>query len=100
MPSRTGAHDEPSDGTRPAIAAEPYAAEGGGAGLRLYTPAEAAELLTVRESWLRRQAGQRRIPCTFLGRHLRFSHQDLDKIIAAGARSAKPARRSPHSRRP
>jgi excisionase family DNA binding protein len=61
---------------------------------RLHTPAEAAALLTVRESWLRRQAGQRRIPCTFLGRHLRFSDRDLDAIVAAGSRAADaPLRR-------
>jgi hypothetical protein len=29
----------------------------------LYTPAEAAVLLRVRESWLRRKAGARVIPC-------------------------------------
>jgi len=69
-------------------------------GRRLHTPAEAAELLTVRESWLRRQAGQQRIPCTFLGRHLRFSDRDLDAIVAAGSRPAKAApRRSNRPRR-
>jgi excisionase family DNA binding protein len=58
------------------------------AGPRVHTPAQAAELLTVSESWLRRQAGQRRIPCTFLGRHLRFSDRDLAAIVTAGARPA------------
>ncbi|TDD53381.1 helix-turn-helix domain-containing protein [Saccharopolyspora elongata] len=43
----------------------------------VYTPAEAAERLAVRESWLRRKASQRAIPCTFLGKHLRFSDKDL-----------------------
>jgi excisionase family DNA binding protein len=38
----------------------------------LYTPAQAAALLAVKESWLRRKAGQRAIPCTFVGKHLRF----------------------------
>lgn len=65
---------------------------------RLHTPAEAAVLLTVPESWLRRQAGQRKLPCTFLGRHLRFSDADLQAIITAGARPARPARTA--SRRP
>jgi excisionase family DNA binding protein len=60
---------------------------------RVHTPAQAAKLLTVPESWLRRQAGQRRIPCTFLGRHLRFSNSDLDAIIAIGARPANSSRR-------
>lgn len=71
----------------------------GAAGPRLYTPAEAAKLLTVRESWLRRQAGQRRIPCTMIGRHLRFSRRDVDAIIAAGARPPKAARGRPRTRR-
>ena len=51
----------------------------------LYTPTQAAELLQVRESWLRRRAAQRRVPCTFLGKHLRFSPADLAQIIADGA---------------
>ena len=79
----------------------PAPTEGGTcSGPRLYTPAKAAELLTVSESWLRRQAGQRHIPCTFLGRHLRFSDRDLDAIITAGARPAhSPGRRRTRSRR-
>lgn len=55
----------------------------------LHTPAEAAQLLTVRESWLRRQAGVRAVPCTLLGKHLRFSDADLHSIIASGARPAR-----------
>ncbi len=57
----------------------------------LYTPAEAARLLTVPESWLRKRAGQRLIPCTFLGKHLRFSRSDLAAIADAGARPPRPA---------
>jgi len=52
----------------------------------LYTPAQAAEFLTVRESWLRRRAGARLIPCTFMGKHLRFSAADLAAIAEAGHR--------------
>ncbi|MGD9527828.1 hypothetical protein [Pseudonocardia sp.] len=55
---------------------------------QLYTPAEAAGLLTVRESWLRRKAAARAVPCTFLGKHLRFSAADLAAIAAAAARPA------------
>jgi excisionase family DNA binding protein len=51
----------------------------------LYTPAQAAALLAVKESWLRRKAGQRAIPCTFVGKHLRFSAHDLRAITALGA---------------
>jgi excisionase family DNA binding protein len=66
---------------------------------RLHTPAQAAELLTVPESWLRRQAGRRRIPCTYVGRHLRFSDRDLDAIIAAGAQTVTTDGRRTRSRR-
>jgi len=59
---------------------------------RLYTPAEAAHFLKVPESWLRRQAGQRRIPGTYLGRHLRFSVANLRDIADAGTRT--PRRRA------
>ena len=59
--------------------------------LPLRTPAAAAQLLAVPESWLRRKAAARVIPCTFLGRHLRFSPADLVAIAAAGAQQATPA---------
>jgi hypothetical protein len=52
----------------------------------LFTPGQAAGLLQVRESWLRRRAAQRLVPCTFLGKHLRFSRADLDQILADAAR--------------
>ena len=52
---------------------------------RLYTAEQAAELLQVNVSWLRRKATARAVPCTFLGKHLRFSSADLVAIIAAGA---------------
>jgi excisionase family DNA binding protein len=55
----------------------------------LYTPAEAAELLAVPESWLRRKAGRRLIPCTKLGKHLRFSPADLAQIAQDGAQTAR-----------
>jgi|SRR5579859_7235222 len=64
----------------------------------LYTPAEAALLLKVRESWLRRKAATRQVPCTFLGKHLRFSPTDLAAIITAAAQPAvgrRPRRRAP-----
>ncbi|MBK0870235.1 helix-turn-helix domain-containing protein [Saccharopolyspora sp. HNM0986] len=64
---------------------------------QLYTPKQAAEMLTVKESWLRRKAGTRSIPCTFLGKHLRFSERDLHAIIAHGART--PAARRGRPRR-
>ncbi len=62
--------------------------------LPLYTPAEAARLLAVRESWLRRRATARAVPCTFLGKHLRFSHADVVAIVVAGASKPGPATRT------
>lgn len=59
----------------------------------LYTPAQAAEVLTVKESWLRRKAGKRSIPCTFVGRHLRFSEQNLRDIASAGSRPPRQSSR-------
>ncbi len=63
----------------------------------LYTPTDAAELLAVPESWLRRKAGRRLIPCTFIGKHLRFSTADLAAITTAGAQPVlQPRRRRGH----
>ena len=69
--------------------------------LQLYTPASAAQLLVVRESWLRCKAASRLVPCTYLGKHLRFSYADLIAIIAAGAQpaSSRRARSRSHPRR-
>ncbi|WP_298798909.1 helix-turn-helix domain-containing protein [Pseudonocardia sp. 73-21] len=61
----------------------------------LFTPAQAAQLLQVRESWLRRRAAQRRIPCTFLGKHLRFSPADLNQIITDAARPTTDRQQTP-----
>ncbi|MEY8041208.1 helix-turn-helix domain-containing protein [Saccharopolyspora cebuensis] len=52
--------------------------------VQLYTPAQAAERLAVKESWLRRKAGSRSISCTFIGKHLRFSEDDLREILRTG----------------
>jgi excisionase family DNA binding protein len=58
---------------------------------QLHTPAEAAELLKVPESWLRKKAAARVIPCTFLGKHLRFSDDDISSIVQAGAKRPSAA---------
>jgi hypothetical protein len=47
----------------------------------LYTAAEAAGILKVRESWLKTKAAARLIPCTFIGKHLRFSGDDIAAIM-------------------
>ena len=70
----------------------------------LYTVEEAAALLQVRPSWLRRKAAARAVPCTFLGKHLRFSRADIDAVITDGAHQPPPPRQPgaavPTSRRP
>ena len=70
----------------------------------LYTVEEAARLLRVRPSWLRKKAAARAVPCTFLGKHLRFSRADLDAVITGGAQtSVRPRQRAttvPGKRRP
>ncbi|MET9232217.1 helix-turn-helix domain-containing protein [Lentzea sp. NPDC003310] len=58
----------------------------------LFTPGQAARLLQVRESWLRRRAARRTIPCSFLGKHLRFSRNDIEKIAAAAEQPTKSTR--------
>ena len=59
----------------------------------LHTPAEAAQILSIRESWLRGKAAARAIPCTFVGKHLRFSDDDIAQIMAEGARPPVTCRR-------
>jgi hypothetical protein len=59
---------------------------------QLYTAAEAAGILKVRESWLKTKAAARLIPCTFIGKHLRFSDGDVAEIMKAGARPPVTAR--------
>ncbi|MFD2416583.1 helix-turn-helix domain-containing protein [Amycolatopsis pigmentata] len=76
------------DGVRPSVDQS-----AGGPARILFTPAQAAELLQVRESWLRRCAARRLVPCTFLGKHLRFSRANLNQIAADAARPTGSTRR-------
>lgn len=46
----------------------------------LYTAEQAAALLQMRPSWLRRKAAARAVPCRFVGKHLRFSRADIETI--------------------
>lgn len=55
---------------------------------RLLTPPEVADLLGVSEAWLRRQAAGRLIPCTRLGRQLRFTPGQVDAIVQTAAQNA------------
>lgn len=59
----------------------------------LFTAEQAAELLQVRPSWLRRKAAARAVPCRFLGKHLRFSRADINAIAEASAQPPRPRRR-------
>jgi len=59
---------------------------------QLYTAAEAASILKVRDSWLKTKAAARLIPCTFIGKHLRFSDDDIAEIMKAGARQPVTSR--------
>ena len=59
---------------------------------QLHTAAEAAVILKVRESWLKTKASSRLIPCTFIGKHLRFSDDDIAQIMQAGARQPVSSR--------
>ncbi|RVU29010.1 DNA-binding protein [Streptomyces antnestii] len=52
--------------------------------LRLFTAEQAAGLLQVPPSWLRKKAAAGAIPHTRIGRHLRFSAHDLHRLIATG----------------
>jgi excisionase family DNA binding protein len=65
----------------------------------LRKPAEAAEVLQIPESTLRKKAAARAIPCTFIGKHLRFSDADIAQIIRDGAQEPVTARRPRSPRR-
>lgn len=51
---------------------------------RLYTIADAADLLNVPFSWLRDKVTAGEVPHTRLGRHVRFTEAHLAQIVAAG----------------
>jgi excisionase family DNA binding protein len=58
---------------------------------------EAARTLGVRESWLRDKVAKRQVPHTRLGKHVRFSPDDLAVIVRSGHQPAvktRPAKRS------
>ena len=51
--------------------------------IRLFTIKEAAEALKIPASWLYERTRRNAIPCHRLGKYLRFTEDDLAKIIAA-----------------
>lgn len=81
-PDRTHA-PETHDPVDPAVAQTTPQGDTGDTTPVLYTPEQAAAMLQVRPSWLRRRAAARAVPCRFLGKHLRFAKQDIDEIAAA-----------------
>lgn len=54
--------------------------------------AEAADALGVPKSWVRDAVTARRIPHTRIGRHVRFTQEHLDAIVAAGEQPTITAR--------
>ncbi len=50
----------------------------------LMTIDDLARRLKVKRSWVRDAVTARRIPCTRVGRHVRFSEEDYQAIKAAG----------------
>lgn len=51
--------------------------------IRLFTIKEAAEVLKIPASWLYERTRRNAIPCHRLGKYLRFTEDDLAKILAA-----------------
>ena len=54
---------------------------------RLMTTEEAAELLNVSRSWLKKAAQRGDVPCTHIGRSVRFTSAHVESIVQAGERS-------------
>ncbi|MFJ8955085.1 helix-turn-helix domain-containing protein [Streptomyces sp. NPDC102381] len=55
--------------------------------VRLFTADQAADLLQIPASWLRKKAAAGQIAHTRIGRHLRFCRADLEQLINNGRRS-------------
>lgn len=49
----------------------------------LLTPGEAAELLSVRISWIYSAVREGKLPCVRLGRHIRFVRSELERWVLA-----------------
>lgn len=58
----------------------------------LLTFEQAAERLAVRESWLRKAVAAEQVPHTRIGRHVRFTEQNLNDFIEASQRTPLPVR--------
>ena len=53
---------------------------------RLMTTEEAADVLCVSYSWLKKAAQRGEVPCTHIGRAVRFSDGHVRAIVDAGER--------------
>lgn len=73
---------------------KPAPTAAGGTEPFLYTAEQAAELLQVRPSWLRRKAAARAVPCRYVGKHLRFSRADITTIAESAATPARQSKRT------
>lgn len=58
----------------------------------LLTIEEAAARLAVPASWLKTRVAHHQVACTRLGRHVRFTHEQLAALVAA---SEQPIARAP-----
>lgn len=64
----------------------------------LYTFPQAARRLQIRENTLRLWVSAGKVQHTRLGRHVRFSDDDIDAIIRANRRPVATGRRQPGAR--
>jgi len=48
----------------------------------LLTPAQAADLLSVKTSWIYDAVRSQRLPCLRIGRHIRFTQDMLERWLA------------------
>jgi len=54
----------------------------------LMTTEEAADLLNVSYSWLKKAAQRGEVPCTHIGRAVRFSGAHVEAIVRSGEQHA------------
>lgn len=58
----------------------------------LLTIAQAAERLNVPYTWLRDKVTARQVPHHRLGKHVRFTEDDLDQLLARSTQAPTPSR--------
>ena len=65
---------------------------------RLMTTEEAADLLNFSYSWLKKVAQRGEVPCTHIGRAVRFSHAHVQAVVDAGERPTHAQQRRSSAR--